>query len=80
MAISGAGTFFVRRGTTSSIASVTAATTSSVSEAEPRACHIAARRSKKVSGVRVRCRPRTSLICSVAMTVAIPAVKPVVTG
>ena len=38
------------------------------------------RRSKKVSGVRARCSPSTSLICSVAITVAIPAVKPVVTG
>jgi hypothetical protein len=46
----------------------------------PRACHIAAMRSKKLSGERVSRRPSTSLICSVAITVAMPAVKPVVTG
>ena len=79
-ATSGAGTRFTRRGIRSSIASVAAATTSSASEALPRASHIAASRSKKCAGLRASCRPKTSLSCSVAMTVAMPAVKPVVTG
>ena len=50
--MSGAGTRFMRRGITTSIASVAAATASSASEALPRASHIAASRSKKCAGLR----------------------------
>ena len=54
IATRGAGIRLVTRGTASSSASVAAAITSSPSEAEPRACHMRAIRSKKLSGARGR--------------------------
>jgi hypothetical protein len=46
----------------------------------PRAAHSMATLSVKCSGIGPTCKPAMSLICSVAITVAIPVVKPVVTG
>ncbi len=80
MAMSGAGTRRVSFGTPTSNASVAAAMISSLTCAVPRACHMAAIRPKKDAGAPPRVRPRTSFSCNVAMTTAMPAVKPLVTG
>ena len=80
IATSGAGTRRVRRGARRRSASVAAATPHSTSEALPRAAHRAATLSGKRSGMRATCRPSTSFSWRVAITVAMPAVKPVVTG
>ena len=68
----GEGTRLVKRGMATSNAKVAAAIAGSAIDAEPRACHMAEIRSKKVSGARVSVRARTSLTWSVAITAAIP--------
>ena len=78
--MSGAGTRRVSFGTSKRRASVAAATPSSAQDPLARACQSAATFSTKVSGMRATSRPRTSLTWRVAITVAMPAVKPVVTG
>jgi len=80
IAISGAGTLRVTRGNTTSSPNVTAAIASSLMCAVPRACQNAASLAKKCSGSGPVARPNASLICSAAITVAMPVVKPVVTG
>ncbi len=79
-ATSGAGTLRVRRGIAISTASVKPASRSSQPDRVARACHIISSRSKKLSGEPTSSSPSTSLSWIVAMTSAMPAVKPVVTG
>ena len=68
------------RGTSSKSASVAAATAHSAGDTVPRAAQSAATLSRKWSGIVATRRPSTSFNCSVAMTVAMPAVNPLVTG
>ena len=70
----------VTRGRSSKRPSVDAAVKSSSQLAVARACHNAATLSVKCSGMGPTFRPKTSLTWSVAITVAMPVVKPVVTG
>ena len=80
IASSGAGIFLMTFGSSRSSASVSAATAASESDAPCRASHSAATFSTYDSGIFGTGSANASLIWSVAITVAMPAVKPVVTG
>ena len=79
-ATSGAGMRLSRRGQSRSTAKAKTPISSSHGEKVGRASAMAPIRSRKCSGLEARVRPSRSFSCSVAITVAMPAVKPVVTG